>query len=190
MVKKYKKSYNYLRIELVQIGIKPLSIEGLDTAIFACLRDCRWLRLRDSLLGTIESRLSNGPIFFNCYLGFIVCLDDQNVLDVLTLNIKTFNYDLKPGTIPIATIYKIQYKVMQSAFETRAINHDQKGHIVLFQTDLTRSNIIVPKTINWDQIALPEDWGLANAVIPLEMRIPKPLTQPIQNTEIENITEN
>lgn len=67
---KNTKKINYLHIELVQVGFKPLSCEGLDTPLFACLRDCRFLDFTDSLLGTIETTLCNGPIYFGCYPTF------------------------------------------------------------------------------------------------------------------------
>lgn len=136
MVMKHKKSYNFVHIKLVQIRIKPLSIEGINTAILAYLRDCRFNNFRDSLLWTVEFSLCNKTIYFNCYPNYITCFDDQNILDVLTLNIKTFNYDIKPGSIPITCIYKVQYKVIQSAFKFGTIRYDQKGYTILFQTDL------------------------------------------------------
>lgn len=46
---------------------------------------------------------------------------------------------------------------MQSAFESRVVRHDKKGHTILFQVDLNKSNITISKTISWDQITIPKD---------------------------------
>ena len=53
------------------------------------LRDARHIRFSDSLLGSIETSLSNGPIHFNCFPDFSVCINDSTVIKALTLNIKT-----------------------------------------------------------------------------------------------------
>lgn len=76
MIMKYKNNYSYLYMSLVQIGIKPISMEEMNTTILTCVRDARFNNFKDSLLGTIESSLSNGPIYFNCYPNYIVCLED------------------------------------------------------------------------------------------------------------------
>lgn len=54
-------------------------MEGMNTIILTCLRDARFNNFKDSLLGTIEFSLSNGPIYFNRYPNYIVCLEDQNI---------------------------------------------------------------------------------------------------------------
>ncbi|KAH9735172.1 hypothetical protein KPL71_017654 [Citrus sinensis] len=52
-----EKNFNYIHIGLIQIGIKPLTKEGLDTSILAVLRDGRFISFDDSLLSSIESSL-------------------------------------------------------------------------------------------------------------------------------------
>ena len=47
-------------------------------------------------------------------------------MDALTLNIKIANYKEKIGTLSIAIIYRIKYKVMSSAFNTRALRQPKK----------------------------------------------------------------
>ncbi|KAH9734911.1 hypothetical protein KPL71_017560 [Citrus sinensis] len=57
-LKKLKeKNFNYIHIGLIQIGIKPLTKESLDTSILAVLRDGRFISFDDSLLSSIESSL-------------------------------------------------------------------------------------------------------------------------------------
>ena len=57
-LKKLKeKNFNYVHIGLIQVGIKPLTKEGLNTSILAVLRDGRFISFDDSLLSSIESSL-------------------------------------------------------------------------------------------------------------------------------------
>ena len=84
-----EKDHKFLHIGLVQVGVKPLIREGLNNSILIALRDTCLIRFNDSLLGTIESSLSNGPVHFDCFPNLTVALDDPHILKVLTLNIKT-----------------------------------------------------------------------------------------------------
>ena len=59
--------HKFLHLGLFQVGVKPLIKEGLNNSILMALRDTRLIRFNDSLLGTIESSLSNGPIHFDCF---------------------------------------------------------------------------------------------------------------------------
>lgn len=70
----------------------------MNNAISTFLKDCRFYSFRNSLLKTIESSISDGIIYFNCY---------QNILNVLILSMKTFNYDIKLGSMPMAYIYGV-----------------------------------------------------------------------------------
>ncbi len=79
---------------MVQVGIKPLTREGLDTSILVVLRDARLLNYHESILGTVETSLCNGLVHFDCYPGFTISLNDQNITDALTLQIKTHNYKM------------------------------------------------------------------------------------------------
>ncbi|KAK2974425.1 hypothetical protein RJ640_011322 [Escallonia rubra] len=49
-------------LKLKQIGITSLTKEGLDTHVWATLRDDRHLSFDDSLLGMIKTSLCNGPM--------------------------------------------------------------------------------------------------------------------------------
>ena len=84
-----KQGHNFLHIGLVQVGVKPLIREGLNSSILMALRDTRYIRFNDSLLGTIETSLSCGPVHFNCFPNFTIHLHDPHVMKALTLNIKT-----------------------------------------------------------------------------------------------------
>ena len=144
----------------------------MNILVFLCLRDKRQLRYKDSLLGTIETSLSNGPIYFDCYPNFIVSLSDQNILDTLTRDVKTHNYTMKPRSLPLAVIYRVHYKAMVSAFNTKALKISTKCENVFLQTNLSKANYHVPKTIKWEDISLPEKWQLQEAVPPRLQKIP------------------
>jgi two-component SAPR family response regulator len=63
-IEKYKQKYSFIHIGLVQVTIKPLTRQGLNKSVLLCLRDGRHLRFKDSLLGSIESSLYEGPCIF------------------------------------------------------------------------------------------------------------------------------
>ncbi|XP_043810348.1 uncharacterized protein LOC122723141 [Manihot esculenta] len=158
------KKYKYIHIGLIQVGIKPLTREGLNTSILAVVRDARFLNFQDSLLGSIETLLSEGPISFEVYPDMTISLNDLNILESIVLEVKTHNCRMKQGPIPIALIYKIYYKAMNSAFGTKYKLRSKKGEIKFLQTDLTKTNTVIPKTIQWKDITLPEEWILEGVV--------------------------
>ena len=49
-------------------------------------------------------------------------------------------------------------RAMFSAFASKHKFQSQKGETLLLQTDLSRSNTVVPKAIQWKDISLLEDW--------------------------------
>ena len=144
IAKHKEKGFRYIHIGLVQVGVKPLNREGLNTSILATLRDKRFRNFKDSLLGTVESSLCKGPISFDCYPNFTISLEDTNLLKSLVLDIQTHNYVMEDGSIPIALIFKVHYKAMISAFKTKSQTHSKKGETLLLQTDMTRSNVVIP----------------------------------------------
>ncbi|KAH1213815.1 polyprotein [Glycine max] len=83
----HSRKYKYLHIGCVQVAIKPLIDMGIDAAVLMCLRDIRHNQFEDSLIGTVEISLGQGPIYFNCYPNKTVSLMDRNILDSLFLNI-------------------------------------------------------------------------------------------------------
>jgi hypothetical protein len=87
------------------------------------------------------------------------------------------------GSILVALIFKIHYTAMFSSFASKHKYQSQKGEILLLQTDLSRSNTVVPKAIQWRDITLPDDWILEGATPP---NIPDP---PQPNVQIKDITQ-
>ncbi|KAH1079721.1 hypothetical protein GYH30_057283 [Glycine max] len=153
----HSRKYKYLHIGCVQVAIKPLIDMGIDATVLMCLRDIRHNQFEDSLIGTVETSLGQGPIYFNCYPNKIVSLMDRNILDSLFLNIHFHGLDMKEGSIPAALIYRIQYKVMNTC-ASRVLLKPQKGETTLFITDMTKANVSLPRKIKWDEVTLPERW--------------------------------
>ena len=116
----------YIHIRLVQIDLKLLNRKGLNTSILATLRDARFKTFEDSMLGTIESSLCKGPVSFDCYPNFTISLSDKNILKSLVLQIKMHNYYMIEGSIPIALIFKVHYKVMMFVFNTKHLFQSRK----------------------------------------------------------------
>ena len=144
--------------------------EGLDTSILAVLRDGRFISFDDYLLSSIESSLCKGPISFDCYPNITISLKDKNILKSMILQIKTHNYNMIEGFVPVALIFKISYKAMISAFSTQHKFQSKRDKTLLLQTDLSKANTVIPKPIQWKDINLPEEWILEGATAPV---IPK-----------------
>ncbi|KAG4957499.1 hypothetical protein JHK85_043879 [Glycine max] len=158
----HSRKYKYLHIGCVQVAIKPLIDMGIDAAVLMCLRDIRHNQFEDSLIGTVETSLGQGLIYFNCYPNKTVSLMDRNILDSLFLNIHFHGLDMKEGSIPAALIYRIQYKVMNTC-ASRVLLKPQKGETTLFITDMTKANVSLPRKIKWDEVTLPERWVMDKA---------------------------
>jgi hypothetical protein len=82
-------NFSFIHIGLVQVAVKPLTRQGLNTSVFLGLRDGRFKIYQDALLGMVESSLYKGPIYFDCYPNFAVSLKDKTVLKTLELDIET-----------------------------------------------------------------------------------------------------
>ena len=72
-------NFSFIHSGLVQVAVKPLTRQGLNTSVLLCLRDGRFKISKDALLGMVESSLYKGPIYFNCYPNFAISLTDETV---------------------------------------------------------------------------------------------------------------
>ncbi|CAL2277629.1 unnamed protein product [Prunus armeniaca] len=66
---------------------------------------------------------------------------------------------MDPGSQNLAIIYRVSYKVMNTVCP-KAKELDSKGETTLFQTNLEKSNVTVPKMIKWSDTTLLEKWIL------------------------------
>ncbi|KAG5611424.1 hypothetical protein H5410_022705 [Solanum commersonii] len=94
----YKDIYKFMHIGLVQVAFKPLTLRGLPESFIAALRDVRNHNWKKSLIGTIQTSLAYGPVYFNAYPNLQISLQDENSLSSLMLNVKLHGYDYMPGT--------------------------------------------------------------------------------------------
>jgi len=142
-----------------------------------CLRDIRHNKFEDSLIGTVETSLGQGPVYFNCYPNKTLSLMDRNILDSLFLNIHFHGLDMKQESIPVALIYRMQYKVMNTC-ASRVLLQPQKGETTLFITDITKANVSLKRIIKQDDVTLPEKWDMEKAT-PSDPR-PTPIIEKIK----------
>ena len=89
---------------------------GLNNAILLTFRDGRYNKFHESILGTIETSLFRGPIWFNCFQDITINLKESYNGPILVLNTKLYGYDMKLGTIAIIVIYRVQYKLHNSTY--------------------------------------------------------------------------
>ncbi|GAV61570.1 LOW QUALITY PROTEIN: MP domain-containing protein, partial [Cephalotus follicularis] len=116
------KNFKYIHFVLVQVTIKPLTRQGLNTSILACLRDDRHLNFDDSLIGAIETSLCNGPVYFDGYPDLTISLTDKNILETLKINIKLHGYNMLPGSEIIVIIHHLHYKATNSICPKSLVN--------------------------------------------------------------------
>ncbi|QHO41204.1 polyprotein [Arachis hypogaea] len=162
-VREHAHHYKYLHIGCVQVAVKPLIREGLNASILMCLRDIRHNDFQDSLIGTVETSLGHGPVYFNFFPNKTVSFLDINILDSLFLNIRIHGLNMKEGSIPAALIYWIQYKVMNTC-NSRDLVKSIDRETTLFVTDMTKTNVTVPRLIKWDETDLPQSWSIDRAI--------------------------
>ena len=101
-----------MHIGHVQVPIKPLTRKGINASVLMCLRDARFKKFFDIILGMITASLYDGPIYFDCYPDISFALDDPNIVKALTWNILTSGYDMDEGSKPFALIYRIYYRLL------------------------------------------------------------------------------
>ncbi|GAV70376.1 LOW QUALITY PROTEIN: zf-CCHC domain-containing protein/MP domain-containing protein, partial [Cephalotus follicularis] len=180
-IKELAKNFKYIHFALVQVTIKPLTRQGLNTSILACLRDARHLNFDDSLIGAIETSLCNGPVYFDGYPDLTIFLTDKNILETLKINIKLHGYNMLPGSEIIAIIHHVHYKATNSICP-KSVNLS-KGETTMMKCVTNDSNILIPQKIKWSDINIPEDWSIQSDTI-------APNQENIENTSLHSITQN
>ncbi|KAL9669966.1 hypothetical protein QQ045_007516 [Rhodiola kirilowii] len=176
----YRNSYKFMHIGLVQIAFKPLTLEGLPESFIAALRDGRNLNYKQSLMGIIQISLAHGPVYFDVYPNMQLSLSDINILDALTLNVKTNGYNYKSGTEVIAICYRIYYKPLFTLNPHCRIMDKQIKETVIIESNFSKSSISTRRKIKWEEIEFPSEWILAEVVQP----------QPISQNELINLIQS
>ena len=163
-IEKQRENFNYIHIGCVQVALKPLLVEEtLNVSGVMCLRDNRHNQFSDSLIGTVQTSLGHGPVYFNYFPNLTLSMEDRNLLEALHLNVLIHGLDMKPGSIPLTLMYRVHYKLMNS-MASKCLRPRIPGETTLFLTDQTKTNVIVPRTIRWDEVDIPEKWSIKRAV--------------------------
>ncbi|GAV85740.1 MP domain-containing protein, partial [Cephalotus follicularis] len=93
-IKELAKNFKYIHFSLVQVTLKPLTRQGLNTSILACVRDARHLNFDDSLIRAMETSLCNGLVYFDGYPDITISLTNKKILETLKINIKLHGYNM------------------------------------------------------------------------------------------------
>ncbi|PHT31728.1 hypothetical protein CQW23_28065 [Capsicum baccatum] len=128
-----------MHIGLVQIAFKPLTLKGLPETFLAALHDARNLNFRQSLMGSIESTLAYGPVYFNILSNLQLSLTDTNILDALTLNVKSHGYNYVPGSELICLSYHIYYHLLATINPRCKLIDDASDYTMLIETNFAKS---------------------------------------------------
>ncbi|KAG5606111.1 hypothetical protein H5410_027603 [Solanum commersonii] len=62
-------------------------------------------------MGSIESTIAYGPVYFNAQPNLQLSLTDSNILDALTLNVKMHGYNYAASSELICLSYRIYFKL-------------------------------------------------------------------------------
>ncbi|WMV45560.1 hypothetical protein MTR67_038945, partial [Solanum verrucosum] len=150
----YKLQYNFLHIGMIQIAFNPFTLKGLPETFLAALRDARNLNFRQSLMGSIESTVAYGLVYFNTQPNLQLSLTDANILDALTLNVKMHGYNYAPESELICLSYIIYFKLL-STLNPRCKLYDTSAKTILVETNFSRSKVTTRRPIKWKEINFP-----------------------------------
>ncbi|KAG5600012.1 hypothetical protein H5410_031382 [Solanum commersonii] len=168
---------------MVQIAFKPLTLKGLPKTFLAALRDARNLNSRQSLMGSIESTMAYDPVYFNTQANLQLSLTDANILDALTLNVKTHGYNYTPGSKLICLSYIIYFKVI-ATLNPRCKLYDTSNQTILIETNFVKSKVTTGRPIKWKEINFSTTLTLDSVIFPSQM------TNVVTNYEYSHITQN
>ncbi|KAG5598445.1 hypothetical protein H5410_029815 [Solanum commersonii] len=153
----YRNIYHFMHIGLVQVAFKPLTLRGLPESFIAVLRDDRNHNYKRSLIGTIQTSLAYGPVYFNAYPNLQISLQDENSLSSLILNVKLHGYDYMLGTEVVCICYRIYYKLLHTLNPMCKII-DFKNETILIETNFDKSKVVTRRPIKWEEIDFPQEW--------------------------------
>ena len=156
-IERHKRDYNFIHFGMIQVIAKPLTRISLNASIIICLWDNRHLEYRDSIIGTVQAGLNDGPIYFQCYPNFTVRLRDVDILYSVVLHVKTHGFKFKEGSSLVSIITRFAYKSMTTSIGSGALCTNPKGETILFHSNaLNKSNFIILKRIMWNEVEFPE----------------------------------
>ncbi|KAG9458873.1 hypothetical protein H6P81_003381 [Aristolochia fimbriata] len=142
------------------------------------LRDARCLNWANSLMGVMETSLTNGPVYFNIYPDLALSMTDPHLRKALSLNLITHNYEFRQGSETIAIVYRIYYRVLNTLASHVKIA-SEKGKTTLVESNILSTKIAIPRTLRWDEIEFRSHRHMAESNAP----------QPLDNGEVEQIVQ-
>ncbi|KAG5605305.1 hypothetical protein H5410_026797 [Solanum commersonii] len=134
-------------------------------------------------MGSLESTVAYGPVYFNAQPNLQLSLTDSNILDALTLNVKTHGYNYAPASELICLSYRIYYKLL-ATLNPKCKLYDTSDQTILVETNFARSKVTTRRPIKWEEINFPTTWIL-DYVIP-----PEQMTDAVTNYEYSHISQN
>ncbi|KAH6777624.1 HSP20-like chaperones superfamily protein [Perilla frutescens var. frutescens] len=151
-----RKQFGYLKIAAIQVALKPTKLGSNASAVIS-LRDKRSKKFNDSVFAMVESSLCDGPIHFSYNPTRIVPLSDLDASSSFAIDIKT---SMMRGGENVILMHKFYYRVRKKMHGCMSIGNssDGRGKTTLFLTNIAESNLVVSKTISWDEVAVPERW--------------------------------
>jgi hypothetical protein len=120
------KGFRFIHLGLIQVGIKPLTRQGVNASVLLRLLDARFTNENQVRLGMVEANISQGPISFNVNSDLTLSLDDGAPKKALTLRINTSGYHMIEGSRHLALIYRIYYKLFKTNLNPQALTKDPK----------------------------------------------------------------
>ncbi|KAG5576938.1 hypothetical protein H5410_057072 [Solanum commersonii] len=95
-------------------------------------------------MGSIESTVTYGPIYFNIQPNLQLSLSNVNILDVLTLN-------------------------LLSTLNPRCKLYNTSDQTILVETNFARSKVTIRRPIKWEEINFPTTWTLNSVKSPNQL---------------------
>ncbi|KAG5587776.1 hypothetical protein H5410_048210 [Solanum commersonii] len=80
-------------------------------------------------MGSVESTVAYDPVYFNAQPNLQLSLTDSNILDALTLNVKTHGYNYAAGSELICLSYRIYFKLLVTLNPRYAVTIFEYSHI-------------------------------------------------------------
>ena len=91
-------------------------------------------------------------------------MSDINILEALTLNVKTNGYNYIVGTETICVCYRIYYKPMLTLNPHCRRVDKPLNETILIETNFRKSKITTRRSIKWEETEFPENWTIQQAV--------------------------
>ena len=161
---KIRDKIKYVYLAGVQIIIKSLFPENLNTPIVLSLHDKRLIQTHESHLGSIQGNLAYTKLMFTCYPKYSIHLGDKDFDNSLSLYFKFLRNDfMKEGNNVMTMYYSALYTLSNSNYGRI---YQDKPFIEISDECREIAEIIEPQKL--DRIEIP-----ANYILSLEDNIPE-----------------